>query len=95
MQKIDDVDDLMQDRHIHVLAVTETWHEDSNCITIKQLCSLGYNIIEVARLLCPHADDEDIDYINHGRIAIVSKLGVVIAKMDLKLKVSTFEYLCF
>ena len=43
-KKINDVDDLVQDRLVHVLAVTETWHEDSDCITIKRLRSLGYNV---------------------------------------------------
>ena len=93
-KKIDNVDNLMQDSQIHVLVVTETWHKDSDCITIKRLRSLGYNVIEEARPLRSQAHDENIDYVNQGEIALVSKPGVVIATMDLKLKVSTFEYLC-
>ena len=47
--KIDEVDNIMRDRQLHVLAVTETWHEDAECITIKRLRCLGFNVIEAAR----------------------------------------------
>ena len=70
-KKIDDVDDFMQDRQIHVVAVTENWHEDADSITIKRLRSLRYNVIEAARPLRPQAHDEDIDYVNHGGITLV------------------------
>ena len=51
MKKKIDVDDLMQARQIHVLTVTETWHEDANCLMIKRLHSLGYNFVEAVRIL--------------------------------------------
>ena len=88
-KKFSNVDDLMQDYQIHVVVVTETWHEDFSCITIKWLGSLGYNVIEVARPLCSQADDENIDYVNHGGIVPVLEPGCVVAKMYLQLKVST------
>ena len=84
----------MRDHQLHALADTETWHEDIECITIKRLCCQGYNLIEAARLLPPQPVDEDIDYINHGGIAIISKPGVLVARIDVKLKASTFEFLC-
>ena len=56
---------------IHVLAVTETWHEHSHCITMKRLRSLGYNVIETARLLRSYVDDEDIHYQFKSQLPIV------------------------
>ena len=46
--KIEDVRQLMIDRKLNILALTETWHEDSDCSTIKRLRSLGINVIETA-----------------------------------------------
>ena len=92
--KIDDLDNLMQERQLHILAVMKTWHEDVECITIKRLRCLGYNFIEAARPKTPQTDDEDNNYINHGGIVLISKQWIVVAKIDLKLKASSFEYLC-
>ena len=48
--KIDDFSTLMTDQNLHVWALTETWHEDSECVPIKRLRCMGLNIlIEVAR----------------------------------------------
>ena len=93
-KKIDEMDNIMHDRQLHVLAVTETWHEDAECMTIKRLRCLGYNVIEAARPPPPRHVDEDINYINHGGIAIVSKLDVLVTKLNVKFKASTFEFLC-
>ena len=55
---------------------------------------MGYNVIEAARLRPVRFVNEDIDYINYGGIAFVSKPGILVAKLDLKLRPSTFEYVC-
>ena len=54
--KIDAISDMMTDFQLHVLAITETWHENSDCVPIKQLCERRYNVVEVAR---PPAMDQD------------------------------------
>ena len=50
-------------------------------------------MIEAAKPRLVRSVDEDIVYINHGSIAFVSKPGILVAKMDLKFRPSTFEYL--
>ena len=92
--KLDDVDNLIRDHHLHILAVTETWHEHAECISIKRLRCVGYNVIEAARLRPVRSVDEDIDYINHCGIAFVSRPGILVTKLDLKFRLSTFEYMC-
>ena len=92
--KLDDADNLIRDRHLHILAVIETWHEEAECISIKRLRCMGYNVIEAARPKPVRSVDEDIDYINHGSFAFVSKPGILVAKLDLNFRPSTFEYLC-
>ena len=93
--KLDEVDTVMREYQVHTLSITETWHEDTECVFIKRLHSLGYNLIEAARPLTSRNDDEDVNCINHGAIAFVSKPGVLVEKMGLKFTASsTFEFLC-
>ena len=75
-KKLNEGDNLIDNYQLHFLAVIKTWHEDAECITIKNHLCIGYNVIEAARQLLPQPVDDDIDYINHGEIAIVSKPGV-------------------
>src|SRR6218665_2356841 len=91
--KIDDVRLLMQEEKLHVLALTETWHEDSDCTTIKRLRGLGLNVLEIARPIDDKRRQAKAKFINHGGIAIAATQGVALSKIDLRQK-TTFEYLC-
>ena len=44
-KKVDDVVESMESRDLHVLCLQETWHEDTECVPIKQLRSSGFNVI--------------------------------------------------
>src|SRR6218665_1472209 len=92
--KIDDVRILMQEEKLHVLALTETWHEDSDCTTIKHLRGLGLNVLEIARPIADKRRQAKAKFVNHGGIAIVATQGVALSKIDLRQKTTTFEYLC-
>ena len=84
----------MSKHRLHVLALTKTWHEDSDCATVKRTRSLGYNLIEEARTIPPTNKRNNIQFVNHGGIAIISKPGTKVAKVNLMVKVSAFEHLC-
>ena len=47
--KTDDVRDIVDTQHLDVIALTETLHEDVDCVPIKRLRGLGLNVIEAAR----------------------------------------------
>ena len=89
--KIDDVHEVMLNHHLSAQVLTETRHEDSECVTAKKIRSLGYNLIEAARPIKPATKHDNIHFVNHGGVAIMSRLGVKITKLNVKLKVSTFE----
>ena len=74
---------------LKLLVLTETWHENSDCTTIKRLRTLGLNVIEAARSI-----PDDIKVVNHGGIAVVSKPGIRVTKISVKLSVSRLEYMC-
>ena len=88
--KIDDVCDLVQDHNIDVLTLCETRHEDANCVTIKRLRSLRFNMLETTRPIDSKKSDS-VNFVNHGRVAVIARHDFSIAKIDLKTK--TFEYL--
>ena len=93
--KLDEVNDLIRYHQLHSLAVTKTWQENAECITIKRLGCQRYNVTEAAKPPPPQPVDEDIDYINHAGIAIISKSGVLVAMIDVKFKASSLNsFLC-
>src|SRR6218665_375797 len=92
--KIDDVRLLMQEEKLQVLALTETWHEDSDCTTIKRLRGLGLNVLETARPIDDKRRQAKAKFVNHGGIAIVATQGVALSKIELRQKTTTFEYMC-
>lgn len=51
-------------------------------------------VVEAARVLPPSANLDNVHFINHGGLAVISKPGTIIAKVDTKLKLTSFEFLC-
>ena len=92
--KIEDVKELIHERQLHLLALTETWHEDSDCITIEKLLSLGLNVLQAARPILKDTDVDDLAFINHEGIAVVSRPDIRVAKLAVRVRVTTFEHLC-
>jgi len=74
--KIDAVDELICANGLDLLALTETWHEDSNCITIGRLRELHYSVMEEARLIPSSSDRDTLEFINHGGVALLSTAAV-------------------
>lgn len=55
---------------------------------------MGLNVIEAAREQ-PHTTGNNVSYgTNHGGLAIISKHGVNLTKIDTKPKLKSFEHLC-
>ena len=78
---------------LHVIAFMETWHDDFECVPIKRFRIFSLNVIENARLL-PHRTNKDrLNYVNHGRIAVIARAGVAVAKVNLASSAKTFEHL--
>ena len=61
----------MSKHRLHILVLTETWHEGSDCATVKKIRSLVYNLIEEARTISSTTKHDNIKFINHGGIAII------------------------
>lgn len=92
--KTDNITDLFAEYQLNLLFLTETWHIDSDSVALKRSHGMGLNVIEAAREL-PHTTGGNVSYgTNHGGLAIVSKHGVNLAKIDTKLKLKSFENLC-
>ena len=92
--KTDDVRDIIDTHHLDVIVLTKSWHEDADCVPIKRLRKLGLNVVEVARVILVGTKKENVRYVNHGSIAVASRLGVVITRVVVALKICTFEHLC-
>jgi len=62
----------MRNHRFDTLSLCETWHEDSKSLEICRLRELNYNIIEKARPASPDTDKDNINYVNHGGVALLS-----------------------
>ena len=90
---VDDVLEVMLTYYLHILALSETWHENSESVMIKCMRRLGFKVLEVAMLI-PEDIDDNINFVNHEGLAIVTKPGIIIAKLNMKLNAMTLEFLC-
>ena len=94
-QNVFDFGNVMSKHHLHVLALTETCLEYYDCETVKRIRSLGYNLIEQVRTIPSTTKRDNILFVSHKGIAILSKsAGTEVATVNLKVKVTTFEHLC-
>ena len=83
----------MSKHHLHVLVLTETWHADSNCSTVKNIRSVGWNRVEEDRTIHSTTKRDSMQFVNHGVIAIMSKPGIKVSKVNLKVKLITSKHL--
>ena len=63
-------------------------------VTIKRLSSFNLNVVKAAR---PHQNGfriDGVDFVNRGGVAIISKAGIAIAKVNSAPKIKTFGQLC-
>ena len=87
--KFDDVNELIRDRRVDLLCITESWH-DADSAVLGRFRSAGYNVVDRPR---PRAAADDLS-VNHG--------GVVIAGADVApspividgVQPTSFESLC-
>jgi len=49
--KVDSVKDLLTDNGVGILCLTETWHEDSDDVSLNRLRTSGFQVLERARPL--------------------------------------------
>lgn len=87
LNKTDDVIEVIRDRHLDVLCLTETWH-DADSVCVGRLRNAGFNVVDRPRPCV--VDDMST---NHGGVAIVSMDCVVLSPVAVA-KSSTFEHVC-
>ena len=82
------------DERIDVLVITETWHENSDTSTLKNVMPPGYQCIDAARSIQPGAAVHTVDFQNHGGSAFIFLDTICFRKTTFGISVTTFEYLC-
>ena len=92
--KTEGIDTLVRDLKLDILSLCETWHEDSDCITIGRLRALKYNVIEQARPIAPDARTDSVDCVDHGGVALLSTSAVRLTRLAIDGAFKTFEFVC-
>lgn len=81
-RKTENVSDLFDEHGLSTLILTEAWHKDADSAAIKRLHSWVSTVLD------------NIHFVNHGGLVVISKPGIHIAKVDTWLMARTFEHLC-
>ena len=61
--KTEDVRDIVDTHHLDVIALTETWHEDADCVLIKRFHGLGLNVVEAAKAIPVGIKKDNVGYV--------------------------------
>ena len=86
--KLDNLLDVIRDRHLDVLLLCETWH-DADSVSIRRLRADGFAVVERAR---PRSRDAETSLgVNHGGVAVIAAAGIRVSAVDLGILPTTFE----
>ena len=85
------IQEIISSEGLDLLLVTETWHDVSESLSLRRIIPPGFSCIDAPRSVL---DDDIESFSNHGGLALLHCDNICIVKRNLKVKVSTFEYLC-
>ena len=81
------------DKRLDVLVLTETWHENTDSLTLKRTTPPRYQTVDAARPITSDVAVHDVHFQNHGGLAFVFRDTVYFQKRTFDVNVMTFEYL--
>ena len=67
------IQNLIVDRKLDVLAITETWHEGLDSFSLRRAAPVGYKCIDVPRPILPNSNVDSSNFVNHGGVAIICR----------------------
>ena len=90
LNKFDDVNELIRDRRIDLLCITESWHDADSAI-LGRFRSAGYNVVDRPR---PRAATDDLS-VNHGGVVVIAGADVALSAIIIDgVQPTSFESLC-
>jgi len=84
---------MIVDSRLDLLLITETWHENSESVSLKRVTPTGFKCAEAARTL-PSACVHSLELQNYGGIALIYRSDFKVVRHQLDVTPSTFELLC-
>ena len=75
-----------------MLLVTETWHENSESMSLKQITPAGYKCVDAAGPMTS-VQVHTVDLQNYGGLALVYRDRITVTRLTLDTSPTTFEYL--
>ena len=86
------VTNLLSEMNLDVFALQETWHENSDSLSLHRAVPPGYNVVDAAR---PNSSDGlGLSSIPGGGVAIIYRSDLKCHKVNTLPSVKSFEYVC-
>ena len=82
------------DEKLDLLLLTETWHERSDSVVLKNVTPSGYKYLDAPRPLPPDTNFQTLNVQNYGGLALIHRSGITVTQRQLGISPTTFEYLC-
>jgi len=89
------ISDLISEYHLDVLALQETWHENTDSLSLRSAVPPGYCVVDAARNN-DHNDNSDVRMHSSagGGVAIIYREAYKCHKVVTLPSVNAFEYVC-
>jgi len=81
------------DNRLDLLLITETWHENSDSVSLKRMTPTGFQCVDAARPIPADINIHTDVLQNYGGLALIHRDGVKVSKKSLDVTVTTFEFL--
>ena len=83
------------DEKLDLLLLTETWHECSDSVVLKNIITpSGHRYLDAPRPLPPDTNFQTLHVQNYGGLALIHRSGITVTQRQLGISPTTFEYLC-
>lgn len=87
------ISDLISDYHLDVLALQETWHENTDSLSLRFAVPSGYNVVEAARNGKTDINEMKMNSVGGG-VAIIYREQYKCHKVVSLPSVKSFEFVC-
>jgi exonuclease III len=88
------ITNLIDELRLDVLAIQESWHENSDALSLRSCVPPGYTVVDVARAQAYDSSDVVVRAVTGGGVAVIYRAEYKMHKVTTLPTATTFEFVC-
>jgi len=88
------ITDLIDELRLDVLAIQESWHENSDALSLRSCVPPGYAVVDAARPRVYDSSDVGVRAVSGGGVAVIYRAEYKMHKVTTLPTATTFEFVC-